>query len=105
MVHMAMSAGTRQAQPGRAGRAATMTTALATGVAVLTGLISALADRVGDDPLAFAEHRLPAWLTLVGLVVVGVVVAALWATRADHPWASTGLAVATVGSFLPLWAA
>jgi signal transduction histidine kinase len=105
MVHMAMSAGTRQAQPGRAGRAATMTTALATGVAVLTVLISALADRVGDDPLAFAERRLPAWPTLVGLVVVGVVVAGLWATRADHPGASTGLAVATVGSLLPLWAA
>jgi len=41
-------------------------TSLATGVAVLTVLMSALADRVGGDPLGFAERRLPAWLTTFG---------------------------------------
>jgi signal transduction histidine kinase len=82
-----------------------MSTSLATGVAVLTVLLSALADRVGDDPLAFVERRLPAWLTTVGVAVVGVVVAGLWATRAHHPRASIGLAVAAAGSLLPFWAA
>ena len=32
-------------------------------------------------------------------------VAGVWAVRATHPLASTGLAVATAGSLLPLWAA
>ncbi|RPI07423.1 MAG: hypothetical protein EHM63_07810, partial [Actinobacteria bacterium] len=82
-----------------------MTTSLATGIAVVTVLMSALADRVGDDPLAFVERRLPAWLSFVSLLAVGLVVAGLWATRNHHPRASTGLAVATVGSLLPLWAA
>jgi hypothetical protein len=105
MANMAAPGGTDATSTGRARRAATVSTSLATGVAVLTVLMSALADRVGDDPLAFAERRLPAWLTAVGLAVVGVVVAGLWATRAHHPWASIGLAVATAGSLLPLWAA
>jgi signal transduction histidine kinase len=78
---------------------------LATGVAVLTVLMSALADRVGDDPLAITERRLPAWLTAVGLAFVGVAVAGQWVTRAHHPRASIGLAVAAAGSLLPLWAA
>ena len=82
-----------------------VTTSLATGVAGLTVLMSALADRVGDDPLAFAERQLPAWLSFVSLIAVGLLVAGLWATRAHHPWASIGLAVATAGSLLPLWAA
>jgi signal transduction histidine kinase len=105
MANVVMTCGTRHMPLGRARRAATVSTALATGVAVLTVLLSALADRVGDDSLAFAERRLPAWLTAVGVAVVGVVVAGLWATRAHHPRASTGLAVATAGSLLPLWAA
>jgi signal transduction histidine kinase len=105
MAHMVTAGGTQHMPPGQARRAATMSTALATGVAVLTVLMSALAGRVGDDPLAFAERRLPVWLTAVGVAVVGVVVAGLWATRADHPRASIGLAVASAGSLLPLWAA
>jgi signal transduction histidine kinase len=88
----------------RARHAATATS-LATGVAVLTVLMSALADRVGDDPLAFAERQLPAWLSLVCLFAVGLLVTGLWATRNHHPRASVGLAVATAGSLLPLWAA
>jgi hypothetical protein len=71
----------------------------------LTVLMSALAARVGDDPLAFAERRLPAWLTAVGVATVGLIIAGLWATRANPPRASIGLAVATAGSLLPLWAA
>jgi len=105
MTHVGTS-GTAPPEPqARARRAATVTTSLATGIAVLTVLMSALADRVADDPLAFAERRLPAWLTAVDVAAVGVVVAGLWATRAHHPRASIGLAVATVGSLLPLWAA
>ena len=105
MAHVVTPGGTHATSLGRAGRATRMTTSLATGVAVLTVLMSALADRVGDDPLAFAERRLPTGLTTVGLAAVGVIVAGLWATRADHPGASIGLAVATAGSLLPLWAA
>jgi len=105
MAHMVTPGGTQHMPLGRARHAATVSASLATGVAVLTVLMSALADRVGGDPLAFAERRLPAWLTAVGLAVVGVVVAGQWATRADHPWASMGLAVAAAGSLLPLWAA
>jgi signal transduction histidine kinase len=105
MAHMVAPGGTQHAPAGRARHAATVSTSLATAVAVLTVLMSALADRVGDDPLAFTERRLPAWLTAVGLVAVGVVVAGSLATRAHHPTASIGLAVATAGSLLPLWAA
>ena len=105
MAYMVTAGGTQHTPPGRARHVATMSTALATGVAVLTVLMSALADRVGDDPLAFAERRLPAWLTTVGVAAVGLIIAGQWATRADHPRASTGLAVATAGSLLPLWAA
>jgi signal transduction histidine kinase len=74
-------------------------------VAGLTVLTSALADRFADDPLAFAERQLPAWLSLLSLVAVGLLVAGLWASRAHHPKASIGLAVATAASLLPLWAA
>jgi signal transduction histidine kinase len=105
MAHMVTAGGTQHTPPERARHAATMSTALATGVAVLTVLLSALVDRVGDDPLAFAERRLPAWLTAVGVAIVGLIIAGLWATRPHHPRASTGLAVATAGSLLPLWAA
>ncbi len=105
MANMAASGKPPRAPQGRARRAATVTTSLATGVAGLTVLMSALADRVADDPLAFAEHQLPAWLSFVSLIAVGLLVAGLWATRAHHPRASIGLAVATAGSLLPLWAA
>jgi signal transduction histidine kinase len=72
-------------------------------VAVLTVLVSALAVRAGDDPYAYAGRRLPVWLTVVGLIVIGFIVAGLRATRA-RPGASRGLAAATIGSLLPLWA-
>ncbi|MET0713134.1 MAG: hypothetical protein ABWZ30_11590, partial [Jiangellaceae bacterium] len=91
---MVTAGGTQHTPPGRARHVATMSTALATGVAVLTVLMSALADRVGDDPLAITERRLPAWLTAVGLAFFGVAVAGQWVTRAPHPRASIGLAVA-----------
>ena len=64
MAHVVTPGGTQPMPPGRARHAATLSTSLATGVAVLTVLMSPLADRVGDDPLAFAERRLPAWLTV-----------------------------------------
>ena len=105
MANMAASGKPPRAPQGRARPAAKVTTSLATGVTGLTVLMSALADRVGDDPLAFAERQLPAWLSFVSLIAVGLLVAGLWATRAHHPWASIGLAVATACSLLPLWAA
>ena len=79
-------------------------TSIATGVAVLTVLVSALAVRAGNDPYAYAGRQFPAWLTVVGLTVIGFIVAGLWATR-TRPGASGGLAMATIGSLLPLWAA
>ena len=82
----------------------TVTTSIAIGMAVLTVLVSALAIRAGDDPLAHAGRPFPAWLTVVGLIVLGLIIAGLWATRA-RPGASPGLAAATIGSLLPLWAA
>ena len=105
MANVVTLGGTDATSMARARRAATVTTSLATGVAVLTVLMSALADRFGDDPLSFAERRLPAWVTLVSLAAVGLLVAGLWASRNHHPGASIGLSVATVGTFLPLWAA
>ena len=79
-------------------------TSIAIGVAVLTVLVSALAVRAGDDPYPYAGRRFPAWLMVVGLTVIGFIVAGLWATRA-RPGVSRGLAAATIGSLLPLWAA
>jgi signal transduction histidine kinase len=63
-----------------------------------------LAVRAGSDPFAYAGRRFPAWLIVVALTVVGFIVAGLWATR-TRPGASGGLAMATIGSLLPLWAA
>ena len=84
--------------------ASALITSIAIGVAVLTVLVSALAVRAGNDPFAYAGRRFPAWLIVVGLTVVGFIVAGLLATR-TRPGASVGLAVATIGSLLPLWAA
>ena len=88
----------------RASWASMVITSIAIGVAVLTVLVSALAVRAGDDPYAYAGRRLPVWLTVVGLTVIGFLVGGLWATR-TRPGASRGLAAATIGSLLPLWAA
>jgi signal transduction histidine kinase len=88
----------------RAPWASMVITSIATGVAVLTVLVSALAVRAGDHPYAYAGRRLPVWLTVVGLTVIGFLVGGLWATR-TRPGASLGLAAATIGSLLPLWAA
>jgi signal transduction histidine kinase len=101
---MVTPGGTRHAPPGRARRAATVSTSLATGVALLTVLVSALAVRAGDDPFAYAGTQFQVWLIVVGLSVVGFIVAGLWATR-TRGGASGGLSVATIGSLLPLWAA
>jgi signal transduction histidine kinase len=104
MAHMARSGSMQRAPQMRAARASTVITSIATGVAVLTVLVSALAVRAGDDPFAYAGRRFPAWLTVVGLILIGFIVGGLWATR-TRPGASPGLAAATIGSLLPLWAA
>ena len=100
---MARSGSMQRVPQVRASWASMVITSIATGVAVLTVLVSALAVRAGDDPYAYAGGRFPAWLTVVGLTVIGFIVAGLLATR-TRPGASGGLAAATIGSLLPLWA-
>jgi signal transduction histidine kinase len=103
MAHMAPSGSMQRVRQLRAPRARAVITSIATGVAVLTVLVSALAVRAGDDPFAYAGRRFQVWLMVVGLMVVGFIVAGLWGTR-TRPGASGGLAMATIGSLLPLWA-
>ena len=100
---MARSGSMQRVWQVRAPRVSILITSIASGVAVLTALVSALAVRAGNDPFAYAGRRFPAWLIVVGLTVVGFIVAGLWATR-TRPGASGGLAMATIGSLLPLWA-
>ena len=57
------------------------------------------------DPELVGERSTTPWLSFVELAAAVVMVAGAWAVRATHPLASTGLAVATAGSLLPLWAA
>ena len=103
MAYMARSGSMQRVPQVRASWASMVITSIAIGVAVLTVLVSALAVRAGNDPYAYAGRRFPAWLTVVGLTVVGFIVAGLLATR-TRPGASGGLAMATIGSLLPLWA-
>ena len=77
---------------------------LATTVAVVTVVASALV-LVRYDPALVGERATTPWLSFVELAAAAVMVAGAWAVRATHPLASTGLAVATSGSLLPLWAA
>lgn len=80
----------------------TAAAAVATAVSVLTVLV---ATRAADDPVAFVERRLPAWLIALELVAVVLMVAGVWALCAHHPQASIGLAGATIASLMPLWGA
>src|SRR5215211_3696013 len=100
---MARSGSMQRVLRVRAPAASMVITSIATGVAVLTVLVSVLAVRAGDDPFTYAGRRFPAWLTVAGLIVFGFIVAGLWAPR-TRPGASGGLAAATIGSLLPLWA-
>jgi signal transduction histidine kinase len=103
MAYMARSGSMQRVWQVRAPRVSILITSIASGVAVLTALVSALAVRAGNDPFAYAGRRFPAWLIVVGLTVLGFIVAGLLATR-TRPGASGGLAMATIGSLLPLWA-
>ncbi len=103
MAHMARSGSMQRGRQMRAPRARALITSIAIGMAVLTVLVSVLAVRAGDDPFAYAGRRFQVWLIVVGLSVVALMVAGLWATR-TRPGASGGLATATIGSLLPLWA-
>ena len=78
--------------------------ALATTVAVVTVVASILV-LARYDPELVGERATTPWLSFVELAAAVVMVAGTWAVRATHPLASTGLAVATAGSLLPLWAA
>ena len=77
---------------------------LATAAAAVTVLAYSVA-LARDDLSLGVEDQVPAWLRLAELAAVAVAVAGTWAVRADHPRASTGLAIGAVGSLLPLWAA
>jgi signal transduction histidine kinase len=77
---------------------------LATTVAVVTVVASSLV-LVSYDPELVGERATTPWLSFVELAAAVVMVAGAWVVRATHPLASTGLAVATAGSLLPLWAA
>ena len=77
---------------------------LATTVAVVTVVASSLV-LARYDPELVGERSTTPWLSFVELAAAVVMVAGAWAVRATHPLASTGLAVATAGSLLPLWAA
>ena len=77
--------------------------ALATTVAVVT-VVSSILVLARYDPELVGERSATPWLSLVELAAAVVMVAGTWAVRATHPLASTGLAVATAGSLLPLWA-
>ena len=90
------------AAPGRASGA--LAAPLATTVAVVTVVASALV-LVRYDPQLIGERATTPWLSFVELAAAVVMVAGVWAVRATHPLASSGLAVATAGSLLPLWAA
>jgi hypothetical protein len=76
---------------------------LATMVAAVTVVASSLV-LARYDPELVGERSTTPWLAFVELAAAVVMVAGAWAVRATHPPASTGLAVATVGSLLPLWA-
>jgi signal transduction histidine kinase len=90
------------AAPGRAPGA--LAAPLATTVAVVTVVASTLV-LARYDPELVGERSTTPWLSFVELAAAVVIVAGAWAVRATHPLASTGLAVATAGSLLPLWAA
>jgi signal transduction histidine kinase len=89
------------AAPGRALGA--LAAPLATTVAVVTVVASALV-LARYDPELVGERATTPWLSFVELAAAAAMVAGAWAVRATHPPASTGLAVATAGSLLPLWA-
>jgi len=76
---------------------------LATTVAVVTVVASALV-LARYDPALVGERSTTPWLSFVELAAAAAMVAGAWSVRATHPSASTGLAVATAGSLLPLWA-
>ena len=94
------------ATPGPAPRRATgaLAAPLATTVAVVTVVASSLV-LARYDPELVGERSTTPWLSFAELAAAVVMVAGVWAVRATHPLASTGLAVATAGSLLPLWAA
>jgi signal transduction histidine kinase len=72
-------------------------------VAVVTVVASSLV-LARYDPALVGERSTTPWLSFVELAAAAAMVAGTWAVRAAHPPASTGLAVATAGSLLPLWA-
>jgi signal transduction histidine kinase len=91
--------------PGPAPRraAGALAAPLATTVAVVTVVASSLV-LARYDPELVGERAATPWLSFVELAAAAAMVAGAWSVRATHPPASTGLAVATAGSLLPLWA-
>jgi signal transduction histidine kinase len=96
--------GASRVPSARGQRANVFALSLATASAVLTVLVSSVT-LAGGDKGSVVEGGVPTWLRSVAFVAAAVMVAGAWAVRVHHPRASAGLAVATVGSLLPLWAA
>ena len=73
--------------------------AASTGIVLVT-----VAGSLPDYQVSAFERSLPSWLVILALLAGLAMAAAAWIARTDRPQASVGLAVATVGLFLPAWA-
>jgi signal transduction histidine kinase len=73
--------------------------AASTGVVLLT-----VAGSLPGYQVSSLQRDLPAWLIVLGLITGLAMVAATWVVSAERPSASVGLAVASVGLFVPIWA-
>jgi signal transduction histidine kinase len=72
-------------------------------VTTLLALVTVL-EAANANPATSVERGLATWLVALGLAGVASITAAAWLVWAQHPHASIGLAVATTGLLLPLWA-
>src|SRR5450755_1821522 len=72
---------------------------LSTGVLLVT--VAGFVPNYQTSPF---ERGLPAWLIALGFLGGLAIVAAAWVTSAERPAAAVGLAVASVGLLVPVWA-
>ena len=82
-------------------RGAVRPAAAATSTAVV---LFTVAGSLPDYQVSAFERSLPSWLVILGLLAGLAMAAAAWIATADRPQAAVGLAVATVGLFVPAWA-
>jgi signal transduction histidine kinase len=72
-------------------------------VTTLLALVTVL-EAANENPATSVERGLATWLVALGLAGVASITVAAWLVWPQHPQASIGLAVATAGLLLPLWA-